>query len=267
MSKIKLGVRSWSFRMFLPDGGLSVEGFLKTAAELGLDGVELLARHFPDFREDTARRYQEYAEHLGINIAAYALENDFAFPDERVRQGELENAYLWIRLAAASQVPYLKIFTGDTDPDVDKGTQRGWVAECLKKAADYAQAYGVTVLVENHSPICFDWQELKELVLEINHPCLKACPDVYNFSKYKADSVVYQAARELIPLSPYGHLQFFEMDETGRELHMDMKKLISIYDELGYDGFLMLEWEGNSDPYPATQLQSNYIRSIMRGER
>ena len=79
--------------------------------------------------------------------------------------------------------------------------------------------------------------------------------------------MVYQAARELIPLSPYGHLQFFEMDETGRELHMDMKKLISIYDELGYDGFLMLEWEGNSDPYPATQLQSNYIRSIMRGER
>ena len=263
MSRIKLGVRSWSFRMYLPDGGMTVEQFMRTAAEMGLEGVEILARHFPDMEEETANGYQRYARHLGIRIEAYALENDYAFLDAAVRQGELENTYHWIRLAAASGVPYLKIFTGDTDPAASYEEQRGWVIQCLKKAADYAQAYGVTILVENHSPICFTYPELRDLVLEVNHPSLRACPDMYNFSKYKAEPVVYEAARELIPLSPFGHLQFFEMDETGRELHMDMEKLIGIYEELGYDGFLMLEWEGNSDPIPATKLQADYIRSIL----
>lgn len=264
MGRIKLGVRSWSFRMYLPDGGMTVEAFLKTAADMGLEGVELLARHFPDFEEKTAVRYRDYARHLGIQIEAYALENDYGFADEAIRKGELENTYRWIRMAAASGVPYVKVFTGDVDERVPYDVQRAWVADCLKKAADYAQAYGVMLLVENHSPICFTYPELRDLVLEIDHPALRACPDVYNFSKYKAEPVVYEAARALVPLAPFSHLQFYEMDEAGMELHMDMERLIGIYEELGFDGFLMLEWEGNSDPYPATKLQADAIRALIR---
>lgn len=263
MSKIRLGVRSWSFRMFLPNGGMDVKNFLKTAAEMGLEGVELLARHCEDFREETIQQYQHVAKCLGIEIAAIALENDFCFPDERVREGELQNAYMWIRLCAAAKIPFLKIFTGDTDPAATAQQQLEWLKGCLVKVAEYAKAYGVVVLVENHSPLCFDWPELKALVTGIDHPSLQICPDFYNFSKYKAEEVVYEAAKELIPLSPYSHLQFYEMDETGRELHMDMPRLIQIYKDLGFDGFLMLEWEGNSDPNPATQLQADYIRTLL----
>ncbi len=263
MSGIKLGVRSWSFRKFMTNGGMTIESFLKTASEIGLDGVELLARHFPCFTFEAAKRYQKVAKEYGIKIEAIALENDYAFPDEKVRQGELENTYFWIRMAAYSGVPYLKIFTGDTDDSVSYDTQRGWVLESLRKAAEYAAAYGVVILVENHSLICFTYQELKALILEVNHPACRLCPDVYNFSKLKAEPIVYEAAKELIPLSPYGHLQFYEMDETGRELHMDMKRLMGIYDSVGYEGFLMLEWEGESDALAATTLQAEYIRSII----
>lgn len=263
MSRIKLGVRSWSFRMYLPDGGMTIERFIRTAAEMGLEGVEILARHFPDGEEETAKRYARYARQLGVSLEAFALENDFAFPDAAVRRGEVENTFRWIRLAAASGVPYIKLFTGDTDTSTAYEEQRGWVKDCLEQTARYAQAYGVTVLVENHSPICFEYPQLRALVLEVDHPALRICPDTYNFSKYRAEPVVYEAARALIPLSPYGHLQFYEMDETGRELHMDMEKLLKIYDEMDYDGFLMLEWEGNSDPIPATAQQAKYVRSIL----
>ena len=263
MSGIKLGVRSWSFRKALPDGGMSIEQFLRTAADMGLDGVELLARHFPRFTFKTAQRYQRVARQYGITVEAIALENDYAFPDEKVRIGELENTYFWIRMAASAEVPYLKIFTGDADSSVPYDTQRGWVLECLRKAADYATAYGVKILVQNHSTVCFTYEELRDLVLEVDHPACLLCPDVYNFSKLKAEPVVYEAAESLVPLSPYGHLQFYEIDETGRELHMDMPKLLGIYGKHQYSGFLMLEWEGESDPFEATTLQAEYIRSIM----
>lgn len=247
----------------LPEGGMSIEGFLKAAAEMGLEGVEILARHFPRFTADTARYYRQVADSLGIRIEAYALENDYAFPEERVRKGEVDNTYFWIRMAACAGVPYLKIFTGDTDSRVDYNTQRSWVLECLKDVSAYAKAYNVTILVENHSPICFDYPALKQLVEDVDHPSCRICPDVYNFSKYKGEPVVFEAAEALLPLSPFSHLQFYEMDETGRELHMDMEKLISIYKKHDYDGFLMLEWEGESDPFPATMLQMEYIRSLL----
>lgn len=263
MSDIKLGVRSWSFRHALPNGGMSIEGFLKTVASMGLDGVEILARHFPRFDSETAIGYQRFANRMGIKVEAIALENDYAFPVEKVRLGELENTYQWIRIAAEANVPYLKIFTGDLDNSVSYATQRSWVLDCSRKASEYAYAYGVKILVENHSAICFEFQELKDLVLEVNHPACRICPDVYNFSKYKAEPVVYEAANELLPLAPYSHLQFYEIDSSGNELHMDMKKLIDIYKQHGFDGFLMLEWEGESDPFEATCRQSEFIRSLL----
>lgn len=263
MSGIKLGVRSWTFRHALPNGGMSIEDLLHTVADMGLEGVEILARHFPRFTFECARSYRKTADSLGIKIAAYALENDFCFPDEKIREAELENAIQWVKMAAFSDVPFLKIFTGDRDESVSYGQQRTWLAGILRRLAVTAEAYGVIILVENHSTICFSWEELKDLVLDINHPFLRICPDVYNFSKYKAEEVVYQAARELLPYSPYGHLQFYEIDSSGKELHMDMKRLMDIYKELKYDGFLMLEWEGESDPFDATMRQTEYIYSII----
>lgn len=269
MSRIQLGVRSWTFRHALPNGaspngGMSIETFLRTVSEIGLEGVELLARHFPRFTFEIARSYQETASRYGIKVVAYALENDFCFPDEKIREAELENAYFWLKMAAASDVPFLKIFTGDRDESVPYETQRAWLVDSLRRLADTAYAYGVTVLVENHSTVCFTYPEIKQLVLEVNSPAVRLCPDVYNFSKLKAEPVVYEAAKELIPYSPYGHLQFYEIDSTGRELHMDMVKLIDIYHSLDYDGFLMLEWEGESDPFDATTRQAEYIYKLIR---
>jgi sugar phosphate isomerase/epimerase len=265
MSDIKFGVRSWTFRHYLPKDGMTVEEFLETAKNMGFDGVELLCRHFPRFTLECALKYKELSDSLGIKIVAYALENDFCFPNKKVREAEIENVISWIKIASFTNVPYIKLFTGDRDESVDYMDQIKWLIEALKELSDIAEAYDVSIAVENHSTVCFTWPEIKDLITEINHPNIGICPDVYNFSKLKAEPIVYEAAKELIPLSSYGHLQFYEIDKTGRELHMDMPKLLNIYHKKNYKGFLMLEWEGEGDPFNATMRQIEYLHSIIGG--
>ena len=260
---MKLGIRSWSFRRYLPDGGMGVDGFLEAAARIGFEGVELLARHFRDPSAESLRRSTQLGSALGVPVMAYALENDFAISDERKRLAEAEYGKAWIRRAHDANVPYLKVFTGDRDDRVAYETQRGWVRDVLSELAAYALAYGITLLVENHSDICFTYPELHQLVLDVGHPSLRACPDVYNFDKYKGGAVVFEAASRLVPLSPYGHLQFYEIDEEGRELHMDMEKLLGIYRGLKYDGYLMFEWEGNGEPNAAMRRALVRTRGLL----
>lgn len=260
---MKIGTRSWNFRSDLSSGRIDIEAFLNIAAAIGLDGVEILARHFSSFDLAKAERYQEIASKLGLEIVAYALENDFAYPLAKVRQAEVDTARYWIKTAGLCGVPFVKIFTGDKQPNVDVATQRIWVKEALVECAEEAAAYNTTVLVENHSTICFTYQELASLIKEVAHPRCLICPDVYNFSKLKAEEIVYEAAEALIPQAPYSHLQFYEIDETGRELHMNMERLIGIYKKCNYSGYLMTEWEGSADPYWFVSLTKEYLQTIL----
>ncbi len=260
---VKIGTRSWNFRRDLKSGAMTIEGLLRTAASMGLDGVEVLARQLPSFALERVREYQKEAADIGVEIAAIALETDFAHPDPGVRRAEIETACTWTRIAGLSGIPIVKTFTGDLDPRADEAAQRGWVRDALAECAESAQAYGVTVVPENHSSVCFTYQELLSLVKDVGHPRCRACPDVYNFSKHTGEDVVYEAARALVKDSPYSHLQFYEIDDTGRELHMDMKRLVKIYQDAGYRGYLMIEWEGKEDPYWAVSNAATYLRSIL----
>ena len=260
---MKIGTRSWNFRSDLSSGRIDIEAFLHIAKDIGLDGVEILARHFSSFNLATAERYSEIASRLGVEIVAYALENDFAFPAANVRRAEIDTACSWIKTAGLVGVPFVKIFTGDRQAAMEEATQRAWVKEALVECAETAAAYNTTLLVENHSTICFTYPELMALIKEVNHPHCQICPDVYNFSKLKAEEIVYEAAEKLIPLAPYSHLQFYEIDETGRELHMDMERLVGIYRKCGYTGYLMTEWEGSADPYWFVSLTKEYLKTII----
>ena len=58
-------------------------------------------------------------------------------------------------------------------------------------------------------------------------------------------------AAEAHGATPYTCLQFYQIDPDGRELHVDMPRLLKIYRDAGYDGYLMVKWHGSEDPYRA----------------
>jgi sugar phosphate isomerase/epimerase len=198
-----------------------------------------------------------------VEIPAFALENDFACPAADIRRAEVETACRWIRLAGATGVPYLRLYTGDRDPRVAEQAQRAWVQECLVECARVAEAHGITLVVENHSSICLDYPDLLTLVHAVGSRHCRVCPDAYNASKFTGGERVYETAEALVGLAPYTYLQFYEIDPGGRELHVDMPRLLGIYERAGYDGYLMIKWHGEPDPYWAVSTIARYLRTIV----
>ena len=49
---MKLSCCAYSYRQLLTEGKMSMEEFLDTAVELGLDGVELTSYYFPEETDD-----------------------------------------------------------------------------------------------------------------------------------------------------------------------------------------------------------------------
>ena len=44
---MKIGCAAYSFRQYLTNGEMNLEGFLQKAVEMDMDGVELTAYYFP----------------------------------------------------------------------------------------------------------------------------------------------------------------------------------------------------------------------------
>jgi sugar phosphate isomerase/epimerase len=260
---MKVGTRSWNFRRDLRSGVLTMEGLLRATGELGLEGVELLVGQLPQFTLRMADRLQRTAAHLGVEIPAYAVENDFAFPSPEVRRAEVETVCHWIKLAGAVGVPYVRLYTGDRHERAEAEAQRGWVKECLLECAQAAEACGVTLAIENHSSVCFDYSELLALVKGIDNRHCRVCLDAYNACKFTGGEGVYQAAEALVGLTPYTYLQFYEIDPSGRELHVDVPRLLRIYERAGYDGYLMIKWHREADPYWAVGVIARYVRTVL----
>ncbi len=180
-----------------------------------------------------------------------------------MRRAEIDTVRAWTRIAGFTGVPFVKLFTGDRDSRVDAAAQREWVREALLACAETAQACGVTIVVENHSDVCFAPAELVSLIDDVGHERCRLCPDPYNCAKFVGGEIVYDAARALVDRAPYLHLQFFEIDDAGRELHVDMGRLLRIYRDAGYRGYLMIEWHGKADPYWAVSNIASYVRAVI----
>ncbi len=260
---VKIGTKSWNFRNELRSGALTTEGLLRAAAAMGIDGVELLTRELRAFTLERMLEYRSVGSDLGVEIAALAIENDFAHPNARVRRAEIETVRMWTRIAGLAGVPFVKLFTGDADPRVDAAVQREWVREALLECAETAEACDVTIVVENHSDVCFAPADLISLVGDVGHARCRLCPDAYNCAKFVGGEVVYDAALAMARHAPYLHVQFFEIDDGGRELRVDIERLLAIYRDAGYRGYLMIEWHGKADPYWAVSNIAGYVRGLV----
>ena len=172
------------------------------AKEWGYDGIELEGKrpHGSPLDLDAAARKQirRAAEDNGLEISCVAAYNDYSSPIEEHRENELLMTREQIRLAADLEAPAVRLFavwSGVTRRDgcitydvarynIDHrypGTTflERWcyVRDCLAEAAEMAKSFGVTLALQNHTPIITHYQHMLDFIAEVNSPALKACLD------------------------------------------------------------------------------------------
>lgn len=201
---MKRGLFTVSYAGLWGQQRLTLEESVDRAAELGFDGVLLMAKrpHLSplDYREERLEALSERLRDRGLETIGLAAYNDFLLqgPAE-IPVVEMQLAYIerCCRISAALGGTLVRIFTGYESPNAPVQAQWSRVAEILREAGERAARHGVTLAVQNHHDLAVDTAAMELLLAEVDHPGVQAGFDAW--SPFLRGEDLYSAARRMAP--------------------------------------------------------------------
>jgi sugar phosphate isomerase/epimerase len=182
--KIALHSVSYSGTVTPDQAALSLMDAMRKAAELGFDGITLAAKrpHALPLDLSPADREQivETAADLRLEIPCIAGYNDFCHTSAFDREINLAYTIDCIKLAHDVGAPIVRTFAsgmGDYHQGASVSQQIQWTIALAKEAAQVAEDLGVTLVIQNHSPIGNDVYGLLQIVEGVGSPAYKAAID------------------------------------------------------------------------------------------
>ena len=175
---LKICLHSISYAgIFYKGGHVPLEKLIPKAAEMGYEGVEVMAKRplaSPlDLRGKKAEEIRELADSYGIELPLIAAYADFIKPDPLDREKELLYAVECIRLADEMNSPIVRFYGGGDRiyEEVPFWRQWEWAKECLKFLADIAEDYGIKIALKPHTSIVQTHEDALDVVKQIGVIC------------------------------------------------------------------------------------------------
>ena len=261
---MNVAVSMWSLVSYAQAGRIDTLGFVRYAAELGVQGVELLDVFWQDQERELSQVRTEL-QRVGIEVSAYAIGNDLVEPDTAERGRQVQSIRDGVDVARELGTSRLRVFSGNEKPDVQTEDGHRWIIDGLGKGAAYAAERGVTLVLENHGLFAGRADQVRRVIEEVGSPALRANLDTGNFLLVNQDPVA--AVRELAPWAAYVHLKDFRKVRDGEQVQesyagldgsryvgtvigageVDLRGVLGALRETGYDGWLSIEYEGTGD--------------------
>lgn len=295
--KICLHSVSYSGTVTPDQAALPLEEVMRKAARLGFDGITLAAKRphaLPlDLAAEDRAQIVETAAQLGLEIACVAGYNDFCNPVAFERQINLLYTVECIKLARDVGAPIVRTFAsgmGAYHQGASTSQQIQWTIELAKEAAAVAEGMGVTLVIQNHSPIGNDVYNLLQIVKGVNSPAYKAAIDCPLLTSSGVDyAEALRACKDVMGFTTAGDSRCYPGPITrvagGQVLtqarlmvplgqgECDWPAFLELLDEIGYDFWINYEMcgrareggsEENLDRIATASLA--YLRQLIAGK-
>jgi len=249
-----------------PDqAALSLTETMRKAARLGFDGITLAAKRphaLPlDLSSEDRNAIRQLAADLGLAIPCIAAYNDFCHPSAFQREVHLMYIIECIRLARDVGAPIVRTFAsgmGEFHAEASVAQQIRWTIELAREAAQAAEEVGVTLVIQNHSPIGNDIYNLLQIVEGVGSPAYKAAIDCPLLTSSDADyAEALHACREVQAFTTAGDFRYYPGPERrmpgGKILirrplmvplgqgECDWPVFLTLLREIGYDFWINYE--------------------------
>lgn len=195
-------LHSVSYAGLWGQAALGVEAVVDRAADLGFDGVMLMAKrpHVSplDYGPAERERLRRKLDGKPVVLAGYCnLTGDLEHGE--IPHRELNVVYLeeLARLAADLGATSVRVFTGYEHPSGNWAAQWRLIADTLREAAERAEAHGVALGIQNHHDHAVGWRSLLDLLAAVGHPNAKAMFDAWAPALHGED--LRECARALAP--------------------------------------------------------------------
>jgi sugar phosphate isomerase/epimerase len=159
-------------------GSMTVAEWIELAATLGVDGVEWYAGILEMADENNWPRFRRLVEDNGMVIPMMCCSPDFTHPDAPFREKEIAKQKRWIDMTQVLGGQYCRVLSGQKRPELSLDEGIRFAADSIEACLPYAQARGITLILENHYKDDFwEYPEFAQkmdvfckLVDAVNHP-------------------------------------------------------------------------------------------------
>jgi sugar phosphate isomerase/epimerase len=279
---MRIGSSSYSFKRFNYGGTEGEEErtlleIIDEAPKYGLDGLELLAVQFASEERQYINELKQKAAANALDIYALSLHHNFVNPDPEARNQQVEFVLRWLDHAEALGAPIVRVFGGRwgtvsnfidlmarnglEDPLPGYEYQEGvkWNVEAFQRCAEKAADLGIVLALENHWGLTYSAQGVLDILEGVNSPALKVALDCGNFREN-----TYEQLEQLVEHTVLVHAKCYHGGGIFYTLDVDYPRVVRMLKDVGYNGYLSIEYEGKADPGTAIPAQVQLLEQAIR---
>jgi sugar phosphate isomerase/epimerase len=188
---------------------LSLEQFVDKAADLGFEGVMLMAKRphlsLLDYGEKERARLRQQMEKRHLLEPCIAGYNNFTADLEHgeIPQREMQIHYITelARLARDLGGSLVRIFTGYEHPAQGYTPQWNLIVAAIRECARRASEFGVSIGVQNHHDLAVGFESQLDLIEAVGEPNCVALFDAWAPALHGVD--IAAAARKMAPVTAH----------------------------------------------------------------
>ncbi|MBE7026671.1 MAG: sugar phosphate isomerase/epimerase [Ruminococcaceae bacterium] len=267
---MKIGVSSYSFNQYIREEKMTQLDCISKAKELGFDAIEFTEIKPPEgtSKEEYAAILKAEADKLGIEIINYAIPANLVYDTENEYEkivSDIKKEVDIAKILGANMIRHDAVSNLKNEKSFDLALPK--IVRCIREITEYAQTLGIKTMVENHGYICQDSDRVERLYNAVNHDNFGLLVDMGNFlcADENPISAVSRVGRYAFHLHAKDMLykSCYEADAdsgfsstrgcnwfrgailgTGK---VPVKQCIAIMKRHGYEGDIVLEYEGKED--------------------
>lgn len=247
-TRIKIGLNAYSFNKPLMAGTMKISDVIEYCAQQQIDGVDLTGYYFPGYPNVPSDEYlygvKRNAFLNGVTITGTGVRNDFALTDASSRQGHIQLVKNWVDVAAKLGSDMVRVFSGRELPKGYTFDQvLEWMVPAFKECAKYGQERGVIIGLQHHDDFLKTAGQTIRVVKAVDSDWFSVILDVG--SVRQGDP--YEEIEKLLPYASNWQIKEHVWYGT-KKVDIDLPKLRSLIDKIGYRGFAPIEALGEGDP-------------------
>lgn len=266
-----ISIAQWSLHKLIYADEITTYDFASEARSMGFDGIEYVNSFFKDKANDKQylKGLNTRAEDQGVRQLLIMCdgEGNLGDPDDSKRTVAVDNHHKWVHAAKTLGCHSIRVNAASSGSYEE---QQKLAADGLRKLTEFAESFGINVIVENHGGLSSNGKWLAEVMKLVDHPMCGTLPDFGNFCMdwSKSDDPKswydrYQGTEELMPYAKAVSAKSYEFDELGNEINTDYRKMLKIVIDAGYRGWIGVEYEGSKhSPREGSKLTKTLLESV-----
>jgi L-ribulose-5-phosphate 3-epimerase len=255
-AKPKLGLSSYSYWHFR-EPKVSIEKVIEHAADLGVNGVDILHRQMDSEDRAYCQRLKRAAFTRGVDLICLSIHQDFVDPSADERKKNVDHTIKCIELAYQMGIPSIRLNSGrwntirsfdalmaarGVEPILPGHTEDEgfmWCIDAIEQCLPKAAECGVILALENHWGLTRTPEGLLRILNSIESPWLGGLMDTGNFLEDP-----YPKLEMIAPKTVFVQAKTYYGGGEWYTLDLDYKRIAAMLAKVNYRGYISLEFEG-----------------------